>query len=210
MDEMNNVNTEQQPTTQPEANSIQGNERMFTQAEVDKIVKDRLARAKTAPKEPTEAEIRERELTAKESRLSCREYLIEQKYPAELLDVIDTSNIEEFKTKADTVSGLLNTRAKAAKTDPPELTEMKRRIGREQLIPDELALRLIGENEADLYRDANVMHGIIRQIKGPAPLFKPEIPIDLTPQGFGNSKHIPKNNAPIGIGSIAKLRFDFD
>lgn len=120
MDEMSNVNTEQQPTTQPADNGTQGNERLFTQAEVDKIIKDRLARAKATPKEPTEAEIRERELTARESRLSCREYLLSQGYPAELLDVIDTSDCEVFCKKADTVARLM--RAKQ-RPEPMRSTE---------------------------------------------------------------------------------------
>lgn len=193
MDGMNNTNIEQQPTTQPADNGTQGSERMFTQAEVDKIVKERLARAKTAPKEPTEAETRERELTARESRLSCREYLIDQGYPAELLNVIDTSNIEEFKTKADTVSGLLSTKEQPRKAENPELLEMKRRIGLERGIPADLAARLTGDNENDIYKDADVMKGIIRAIKGAAPLADHDISHG-SPSGFRNTKHTPRQS----------------
>lgn len=192
MDEMNNVNTEQQPNTQPADNGTQGNERMFTQAEVDKIVKERLARAKTAPKEPTEAEVREKELTAKESRLNCREYLISQGYPSELLDVIDTSNIDEFKTKADTVSGLLDAHKQSQKPVNPELMEMRRRIGLERGVPADLVSRLTGENEKDISKDVEVMLGIIRRIKGPAPLANPNGNFVSATDGFSISKHIPK------------------
>ena len=193
MDGTNNTNIEQQPTTQPADNGTQGSERMFTQSEVDKIVKERLARAKTAPKEPTEAEIRERELTARESRLSCREYLIDRGYPVELLDVIDTSDLDKFKNKADTVSGLLNTKGQSREAAAPELLEMKRRIGLELGIPAELAARLTGENEKDIYKDADVMKGIIRAIKGAAPLADHDISHG-SPSGFRNAKHTPRQS----------------
>ena len=111
MDDMNNVNTEQQPTTQTADNGTQGGERMFSQAEVDKIVKERLARVKAAPKEPTEAELRERDLTARENRLSCKEYLIQKSYPRELLDILDTSDPEDFNKRADMVFGLMDEHA---------------------------------------------------------------------------------------------------
>lgn len=117
MDEMNNVNTEQ-----PQKAEGQTGERLFTQAEVDKIIKERLSRVRsaTAPKEPTEAEIKDRELTARENRLSCREYLLTQGYPTELLDVIDTSNVKEFQKKADTVRGLLRASRGSAPLFKPE------------------------------------------------------------------------------------------
>ena len=111
MDDMNNVNTEQQPTTQPADNGTQGNERMFSQAEVDRIVRDRLARAKAAAKEPTEAELRERELADWESRLACKEYLLSKGYPPALLNILNTSNPEEFNKRADMVFGLMNEHA---------------------------------------------------------------------------------------------------
>lgn len=196
MDEMKNENIDQQPNTQPEDNGTQGDERLFTQTEVDRIVKDRLARAKATPKEPTEAEIRDQELTARESRLSCREYLMDQGYPAELLDVIDTSDIEKFKTKADTVSCLLNSMTKAAKAEPSMRAEMKRRIGLERDIPEDLAIRLVGETEADLYRDAEVMRKIMHRIKGPAPLYNPESAFTGIPNGFKKDKHEPRKYGP--------------
>lgn len=191
MADTENQNTEQQPTTQPAENGNQGNDRMFTQAEVDKIVKDRLARAKNTPREPTETEIRERELTARESRLSCREYLVDRKYPAELLDVIDTSDIEKFKTKADTVSGLLNTSKLKHAADSPERQLLKSRIAQEKGIPAELAARLTGESEKELRQDAETLLMIVRRIKGPAPLANLE-PMPGMSDGFTRKKHTPK------------------
>ena len=131
MDDMNNVNTEQQPTTQPADNGTQGNERMFSQAEVDRIVKDRLARVKAAPKEPTEAEIKERELVTRENRLSCREYLIKKSYPRELLDILDTSDPKDFNKRADMVFGLMNEHASRNPSfaEPMRSTEPSSLIG---------------------------------------------------------------------------------
>ena len=109
MDEITDKNIEQQPNTQPAENGNQGGGRMFTQQEVDRILKERLARerAKAAPQEPTEAEKREKDLTARESRLSCRAYLLDNSLPAELLDVLDTSDVAKFQRAADTVHGLM-------------------------------------------------------------------------------------------------------
>lgn len=104
---INNQNVEQQPTTQPADNGKQGNERTFTQAEVDRIVKERLERDRAkrrAPAEPSEAEKKEMELTAKENRLTCREHLLGSGLPSSLLDVLDTSNPQKFKSALDAVS----------------------------------------------------------------------------------------------------------
>ena len=93
---MNEVNTNQnaeQPTTPtPEASGDQG-EKLFTQADVDRIVGDRLARAK----KDRANDDREAALKAKEARLDCREYLSDKKYPVELLDILDTADVESFK-----------------------------------------------------------------------------------------------------------------
>lgn len=75
-------------------------EKLFTQEQVNEIIKKRLGRQKEETDEQ-ELKAREKELTARESKLSCKEYLIEKGYPAELLDVIDTSDVETFKNKAD-------------------------------------------------------------------------------------------------------------
>lgn len=110
MDEViTNQNSEQQPNTQPAENGNQGGGRLFTQQEVDRILKERLARerAKATPQEPTEAEKREKDLTARESRLNCRAYLLDNGLPAELLDVLDTSDVAKFQRAADTVHSLM-------------------------------------------------------------------------------------------------------
>lgn len=73
--------------------------KLFTQDEVNRIVADRLARERGKQK-PQEDE-REKTLAARESRLDCREYVAEKKYPAALLDALDTSDAEKFKAAAD-------------------------------------------------------------------------------------------------------------
>ena len=88
-----NQDIQQQPTTPtPEASGDQG-EKLFTQADVDRIVGDRLARAK----KDRANDDREAALKAKEARLDCREYLSDKKYPVELLDILDTADVESFK-----------------------------------------------------------------------------------------------------------------
>lgn len=81
-------------------------EKKFTQEELDVIIKKRLSRYKDYESSMQNLETREAELTAKENWLNCREYLIAQGYPSELLEVIDTSNVDEFIKKADKASGL--------------------------------------------------------------------------------------------------------
>ena len=96
----------QQPTTQPADNGKGSGEKLFTQSDVDRIVRERLERdrAKRSPAEPTEAEKKEAALTARESRLSCREHLLGSGLPSSLLDVLDTSNPQKFKSALDAVS----------------------------------------------------------------------------------------------------------
>lgn len=98
-----NQNQEQQPTTPtPEASGGQGNEKLFTQADLDRIVGDRLARAK---KDRANDE-REAALKAKEARLDCREFLSDKKYPPELLDILPTADVDTFKASVEQLAGL--------------------------------------------------------------------------------------------------------
>lgn len=98
-----NQNPEQQPATPtPEDSGGQGNERLFTQADVDRIVGDRLARAK----KDRATDEREAALKAKEARLDCREFLSDKKYPAELLDILPTADVDTFKASVEQLAGL--------------------------------------------------------------------------------------------------------
>lgn len=110
------ITKEVQPTTEPTPGGTgdQGGERTFTQDEVNRIVSKRLKEERdklTAQPKETEEEkamkARESELKARESRLDCRDYLESKKLPGELLDILDTSDVEKFKGAADKLAALL-------------------------------------------------------------------------------------------------------
>lgn len=107
----------EQPT-QPTAENGKGGEKLFSQEDVNRIVKERLERDRakrgnaSAPAEPTEAEKKEAELNARETRLDCRAYLLERGYSPELLDILGTSNFEHFMKAADDVYRLVHESAR--------------------------------------------------------------------------------------------------
>lgn len=99
------VKTEETENREAEAKETEPKaEKMFTQEQVNDIIRNRLKEQKEANATAEQLNARESELSAKESRLSCREYLLEKSYPAKLLDIIDTSDVEAFKSKADSAS----------------------------------------------------------------------------------------------------------
>lgn len=93
------------PDTQPEDNG--GNGRMFTQAEVNRIVAERLARER-AKGEPTAEEQKAAEMEARESRLKCREYMLahytkDPRMIDTLFELFNPENYDEFVQKMETV-----------------------------------------------------------------------------------------------------------
>lgn len=62
-----------------------------------------------------------------------------------------------------------------AKVKSYETGALRQRIAREKGIPAELADRITGETEADIRADADAVARMVKIIKGPAPLFDPEI-----------------------------------
>ena len=114
-DTMNtNQNTEQQPTTPtPEANGGQG-EKLFTQADLDRIVGERLARAKR----DRATDDRAAALEARENRLDCRVFLADKKYPPELLDILPTADVETFKGSVEKLAALF----RGMEDDGPTIT----------------------------------------------------------------------------------------
>ena len=89
--------------------------KLFTQEEVNRIIKERLSRQKIKANEDQEAEYknksddlakRETDLKAKETRFQCKEYLFSKGYSNELLEILDTNDFESFKKKADKVNAL--------------------------------------------------------------------------------------------------------
>lgn len=85
----------------------------FTQDEVNRIVSERLARDRAdRAAAPSPADEREQALKAREARLDCRDYLDSKKYPAALLDVLDTADV-------DTMVGKFPAIARADEVPPP-------------------------------------------------------------------------------------------
>ena len=80
-------------------------EKTFTQEEVNRIVQERLAREKkkTADQETTESnegkDEHETSVDLRENRVECREFIAEKGYKKELLDILDTSNADTFRSK---------------------------------------------------------------------------------------------------------------
>ena len=95
-EEIRNAATETNETSVETEGQEQG--RTFTQNEVNAIVRDRLAREREKGSQPNE---RERDLSAREARLDCREYIVEKSYPAALLDVFSTDNADTFKESVE-------------------------------------------------------------------------------------------------------------
>lgn len=85
-------------------NSTDVNKKLFTQEQVNEIIRKRLERQKESSLNEEELVRREKELDAREKAFECKKYLSLNGYPSELLDIIDTSDVEKFKEKADKAS----------------------------------------------------------------------------------------------------------
>ena len=92
------INT-QQHTQDPTPGGKGG--RTFTQDDVNRIVSERLAHEREKLQTSARDTEREKALAAREARLDCREYLDAQGYPAALLDVLDSSDTDKFKTAVE-------------------------------------------------------------------------------------------------------------
>ena len=97
---MENTNINETQTTN--ATQTESGEKLFTQEQVNQIVSERLARERSkAATEQTTLD-REKALDAREQALKCRELVAaDKKYPAKLLDVLDTADFDSFKAQAD-------------------------------------------------------------------------------------------------------------
>lgn len=111
----------------PEASGGQG-EKMFTQDEVNRIVSDRLARerAKAEPKEDereTALRAREKAVEAREARYKCEDYLSEmnvgEKFRADILSAIDTSDFDKFKAVMDKLGKYFTVETTERAAPPP-------------------------------------------------------------------------------------------
>lgn len=107
-------NTDIQQLQQPNADPAETGEnkgKLFTQDEVNRIVSERLNRereraaqaaAQAAEPAPDDDTARRRaELTEAENRIKCKEFLLDNKHPAALLDLYDTKDFEAFKSHVE-------------------------------------------------------------------------------------------------------------
>lgn len=94
-EEINTQQTQQDPTPGAKGG------RTFTQDDVNRIVSERLAHEREKLQASAKDSEREKALAAREARLDCREYLDTQGYPAALLDVLDSSDTDKFKTAVE-------------------------------------------------------------------------------------------------------------
>lgn len=86
-------------------------EKTFTSAEVNEIVRKRLERERA--KHQGQQSATDAELTAKANRLECKEYILDNGLSMDLLDVIDTGDVAAFKEKADKINSLVAEGVKA-------------------------------------------------------------------------------------------------
>lgn len=93
--------------------------KLFTQDDVNRIVSERLARDRADRTASSPADEREAALKAREARLDCRDYLDSKKYPAALLDVLDTGDVEKFKAAVGVMVSKFPAITRPAETPPP-------------------------------------------------------------------------------------------
>lgn len=98
MEENKNTVSTQEETT----------EKTFTQAEVDDIVKNRLARERKVKTDGGDFSEREKALNDREIRLMAREKLFDKRLPADLIDVMkfsDEKTLDEAIEKIEKIIG---------------------------------------------------------------------------------------------------------
>lgn len=70
-----------------------------------------------------------------------------------------------------------------------EASALRQKIAREKGLPSEMADRLTGETEAEIKADAETMAGILRSVKGAAPLYNPEQNTDTNTMSMASMLH---------------------
>lgn len=101
----NNMNTETNAAT-PADNK--GEQKTFTQDDVNRIVQDRLAKDRAKASE--ELGKREQELNDREFRLNSRQKLIDRGYPESIMDALNCSSEEAFNKALDIIDSLIKER----------------------------------------------------------------------------------------------------
>lgn len=103
--ENNNMNVETNTATPAET---KGEQKTFTQDDVNRIVQDRLAKDRAkASEEPGK---REQELNNREFRLNSRQKLIDRGYPESIMGALNCSSEEAFNKALDIIDSLIKER----------------------------------------------------------------------------------------------------
>lgn len=97
MEIKNTDNTNSTATTGAEEKTA----KTFTQDEVNAIVSERLKREKDSIMKQLEQ--REKDLQIKENIFECKEYLHNNGYPVELMDIFNAENKDDFITRVSTM-----------------------------------------------------------------------------------------------------------
>lgn len=98
--------------TMSQPNPQDGGEKTFTQEEVNRIVGERLAKAKNSGE--TDLAKREQELARRELTLNARELLNEKGLPAQLLDALNCANEETIRKSVEIIETILKERQATA------------------------------------------------------------------------------------------------
>ena len=105
----NNMNTDVNVATPAET---KGEQKTFTQDDVNRIVQDRLAKDRAKASE--ELGKREQELNNREFRLNSRQKLIDRGYPESIMDALNCNSEEAFNKALDIIDSLIKERIPSA------------------------------------------------------------------------------------------------
>ena len=100
-----------------------GEEKTFSQDDVNRIVQDRLAKDRAKASE--ELSRKEQELNKREFRLNSRQKLIDRGYPESIMDALNCSSTEAFEKALDIIDNLIKDRAGTPSAEQQQL-ELKR------------------------------------------------------------------------------------
>ena len=194
------IRTDEAVKSGEEKESARSTGKTFTQEEVNRIISDRLKRAKldqTAPPDELEAakakleQIRGEIASGKQAL--ARLYLAERKLPETLLEYFDSSDMDAFKAKVESFSKEFTS---SSQKDERLLQLTRKVVSREYGLPDELSARLIGDSEDELRADAKKLTESLSAVYAPnrpAPLGSAEYFSDeyFSPMDR-NAKHVPR------------------
>ena len=194
------IRTDEAVKSGEEKESARSTGKTFTQEEVNRIISDRLKRAKldqTAPPDELEAAKAKLEQIRGEiasgNRALARLYLTERKLPETLLEYFDSSDMDAFKAKVESFSKEFTS---SSQKDERLLALTRKVVSREYGLPDELSSRLIGDSEDELRADAKKLTESLSAVYAPnrpAPLGSAE---HFSDEHFSpmdrNAKHVPR------------------